>query len=90
MELVYNIVWFVKINGGITMFVGKWEKENKDFRKQEERETSYSVTFVDTEKIFQIQTYGPKGYEAGPKQVIQFDKKRAMQLIDILRKEYNL
>ena len=53
-------------------------------------ETSYSVSLVGDEKIFQIQTYGPRGYEAGAKQVIQFDKKRAVQLIDILRIEYNL
>lgn len=72
------------------MFVEKWEKENRNFRKQDVRETSYSVTEIYGEKLFQIQTYGSEGSTAGAKQTIQFDKKRASELIDILRTEFNL
>ena len=37
------------------MFVDKWEKENRNFRKQDVRETTYSSTVVGGEKLFQIQ-----------------------------------
>lgn len=43
------------------MFVDKWEKENRNFRKQDVRETTYSSTVVGGEKLFQIQTYGAEG-----------------------------
>lgn len=37
------------------MFVDKWEKENRNLRKQDVRETTYSSTVVGGEKLFQIQ-----------------------------------
>lgn len=76
--------------GGDIMFVNKWEKENRNFRKQDVRETSYSTTVVGSEKLFQIQTYGTGGRNGGAKQTVQFDKQRAVELIDILKKEFNL
>ena len=72
------------------MFVDKWEKENRNFRKQDVRETTYSSTVVGGEKLFQIQTYGAEGSMGSAKQTIQFDKQRALELIDILKKEFNL
>jgi len=62
------------------MFVDKWDKEERNFRKQDVRETTYSTTIIDNEKLFQIQTYGSKGSTASAKQTIQFDKKRAEEL----------
>ena len=68
------------------MFVDKWEKENRNFRKQDVRETTYSSTVVGGEKLFQIQTYGAEGSTGSAKQTIQFDKQRALELIEILKK----
>lgn len=72
------------------MLVNKWEREDRNFRKQEVRETTYSSTVIDGDKLFQIQTYGAAGSTGGAKQTIQFDKQRAIELIDILKKEFNL
>ena len=72
------------------MFVDKWEYENRNFRKQDIRETTYSSTVVDGEKLFQIQTYGAEGSTGSAKQTIQFDKQRAQKLIDILKREFNI
>ena len=72
------------------MFVEIWEKENRNFRKQDVRETSYSTTEIYGEKLFQIQTYGAEGSTASAKQTIQFDKKRAAELIEILKDEFDL
>lgn len=72
------------------MFVNRWEKETRYFRKQDNRKTTYSSTVVDGEKLFQIQTYGAEGSTGGAKQTIQFDKQRAVELIDILKQEFNL
>lgn len=71
------------------MFVNKWDREEKNFRKQDARETSYSAAVVDGEKLFQIQTYGAAGSSGTAKQVIQFDKQRAVELIAILKREFN-
>lgn len=70
------------------MFVNEWKLENQNFRKQEVRETTYSVTIVGNEKLFQIQTYGTEGSTAGAKQTIQFDKQRAVEFIEILKREF--
>ena len=72
------------------MFVNKWEKEVRNFRKQEVRETTYSTTIIAGEKLFQIQTYGSEGSSSSAKQTIQFDKERAKELVHILSKEFNL
>lgn len=70
------------------MFVQKWKKETHDFKRQEIRETTYSVAQIGNEKLFQIQTYGAQGVSAGPKQIIQFDKERAIELVKILLNEF--
>lgn len=72
------------------MFVKDWKYEARNFRKQEIRETTFSTMIIGDEKIFQIQTYGPKGSDCGAKQTIQFDKDRAVQLVDILRREFGI
>jgi len=72
------------------MFVNRWEKETRNFRHQEIRETTYSTTIVGDEKLFQIQTYSAEGRSAGAKQIIQFDKQRASELIAILKQEFGL
>lgn len=69
------------------MFVDKWGKEVRNFRKQNGRETTYSVTVTGGEKLFQIQTYGLNGTV---KQIIQFDKQRAAELVGILEQEFGL
>lgn len=51
---------------------------------------TYSSTVVGGEKLFQIQTYGAEGSTGSAKQTIQFDKQRTLELIDILKKEFNL
>lgn len=78
------------MNGGRKMFVNEWKPENRNFRKQEVRETTYSITMVGNEKLFQIQTYGAEGSTASAKQTIQFDKERAAELVDILKREFCL
>lgn len=70
------------------MFVQEWKKETHDFKRQETRETTYSVATIGNEKLIQIQTYGAQGASAGAKQIIQFDKERAMELVKILLNEF--
>ena len=70
------------------MFVQEWKKEAHEFKRQEIRETTYSVAQIGDEKLFQIQTYGAQGSSAGAKQIIQFDKERAMELVKILMNEF--
>lgn len=72
------------------MFVNEWKPESRNFRKQEVRETTYSVTIVGNEKLFQIQTYGTEGSTASAKQTIQFDRERAVELVEILKREFGL
>lgn len=72
------------------MFVEKWEKENRNFRRQDIRKTTYSTTIIGNEKLFQIQTYGAEGSTASAKQTIQFDRHRAAELVAILNQEFNL
>ena len=69
------------------MFVDKWGKEVRNFRKQNGRETTYSVTVTGGEKLFQIQTYVLDGTV---KQIIQCDKQRAAELVGILEQEFGL
>ena len=70
------------------MFVEEWKKISHEIRKQEVREASYSVATVENEKLFQIQTYGPNGVQAGAKQIIQFNKQQALELVKILINEF--
>lgn len=71
------------------MFVESWEHENVSaFRIQDARETTWSSDFIDGQTYFTIRTYGPNGGSA--KQIVQFDRKRAQELIAILQKVFNL
>ncbi len=54
------------------MIVKKWEREQKDIRRQEIRQTTYSTGIIDGKKLFQIQTYGGTGSTGSAKQIIQF------------------
>ena len=74
------------------MRVIKWEKENRSFRKQSAADTTYSSAVIGGERIFQIQTYGSPTRKAKGEvsQVMQFDKDRAVELIEILKKEFFL
>ncbi len=72
------------------MIVKKWEREQKDIRRQEIRQTTYSTGIINGKKLFQIQTYGGTGSTGSAKQIIQFDKDRAIELIHILSSEFGL
>ena len=74
------------------MRVTKWEHENRTIRKQGAADTTYSSAIVDGERIFQIQTYGSptRKVKGEVSQVMQFDKARAVELIEILKKEFLL
>ena len=51
---------------------------------------SYFSLIIDGKRIFQIQTYGGAGSTSSAKQIIQFDKDRAIELIRILSSEFGL
>lgn len=74
------------------MLVEKWEKENKKINKQNPGETTYSVDWLNGEKMFQIQSYGSSTRQIKGKvsQVLQFNKQQAIELIEILKKEFLL
>lgn len=78
--------------GLVTMLVLKWEKEQRNFRRQNPAETTYSVDTYNGEKLFQIQTYGsPARQEKGKaSQILQFNKQQAIELIEILKNEFTL
>ena len=69
------------------MRVKEWVKEDRDFSRQDYRETSYSVGELGGERMFQIQTRSAKGAVT---QTIQFDRTRAQELAEILKKEFDL
>lgn len=72
------------------MFVQKWEHVTRNFKKQDVRLTTYSTTMIGEEKLFQIQTYAADGHSSGAKQTIQFDRQRAIELMEILKREFSL
>ena len=74
------------------MRVMKWEKENRALRKQDAAETTYSTAVIDGERIFQIQTFGSpdRKVKGVASQTMQFDRQRAIELIDILKQEFFL
>ncbi|MBR0283508.1 MAG: hypothetical protein IJQ81_18260 [Oscillibacter sp.] len=72
------------------MYVEKWDKESRNFRKQFPSETTYSTNVVNGELLFQIQTYAASQQTGGAKQTIQFNKQGAIDLIEILKREFNL
>lgn len=75
-----------------TMRVMKWEKENRLLRRQDTAETTYSTAVIDGECIFQIQTFGPSSrkIKGVASQTMQFDRQRAIELIEILKQEFSL
>ncbi|MHB8131959.1 MAG: hypothetical protein ACYDEX_23595 [Mobilitalea sp.] len=68
------------------------ESEQKEFRIQEEVKATYSVNIINSEKFFQIDTYGKSTRVNNnvPSQVIQINKKTAIQLISILKEEFSI
>ncbi|GEM_PF-6798362 len=70
------------------MRVESWEHENVAFRPQDVRETTWSVDHMGGETYFTIRTYGPNGGSA--KQIVQFDRERAIELVKILKREFSL
>lgn len=70
------------------MRVVEWEKGDVAFKLQDVRETMWTVDDCGGERFFTIRTYGPNGGSA--KQIIQFDRKRAGELVDILTREFGL
>ena len=74
------------------MRVMKWEKENRLLRRQDAAETTYSTAVIDGERIFQIQTFGSSNrkIKGVASQTMQFDRQRAIELIEILKQEFSL
>lgn len=68
-------------------FIEKIEKEEKNFRKQEPAETTYSTGIIEGQKIFQLNMYGTKHRQDAGKasQVIQLDQESAKCLIQLLQ-----
>ncbi len=69
------------------MRIREWKKEDRRITAQVYKDSTYSVSDVGGERMFQIQTRTPGGSVC---QVIQFDRDRAAELIDILKKEFEL
>ena len=74
------------------MLIDKLPKENRNFRKQASGEATYSTAVLGGEKIFQIQTYGSsdRQMKGVVSQTIQFGRDQAIELIQILKKEFAL
>lgn len=74
------------------MLVLKWEKEQRNFNKQNPGETTFSTGMFNGEKIFQIQTYGSSTRQLKGKvsQTLQFNKQQAIELIEILKIEFGI
>ena len=72
------------------MEISRIEKNRNSVHTDVER--TYSVFVNAGKKFFQIDTYGTdqRQVKNQPSQKIQFDKDFAVQLIDILKKEFNL
>ena len=62
--------------------------EKATYSVHEVVDATYSTFMKNGEKYFQIETYGKKGLRAN--QYIQLDKKNAIELIELLKKEFNL
>ena len=67
--------------------MAKREKERNSV--QEKVDTTYSTFIQDGRKYFQIDTYTHGGRESAS-QYIQLDKDNAIQLIELLKKEFDL
>lgn len=68
------------------------EKENKNFKKQEPVETTYSARIIDGEILFQLNMYGSVNRQDTGKvsQVIQLNKASATELIRLLNATFLL
>ena len=68
-------------------FIEKIEKEEKNFRKQEIAETTYTTGIINGQKIFQLNMYGSNHRQDIGKasQVIQLDRNSAEQLVELLK-----
>lgn len=74
------------------MLITKWEKEDRQFRKQNAGKTTYSVTDLDGDRYFQIQSYGTATRKTPgmASQTLQFNREQAVELIKILVEEFEL
>jgi len=72
--------------------VKKWVKETRNFHLQGPAETTYSTNIIGNKKLFQITTYGSesRAKKGDASQLIQFDKDKAIELIEILKSEFNI
>lgn len=68
------------------------EPEQKNFSLQEKTRATFSTNFLDGEKYFQINTYGSstRVNTKAPSQVIQINKKTAIELITLLKAVFNI
>lgn len=68
------------------------EEETRDIRKQDIVKATYCSSMIDNLKIIQINTYGKdtRVVYGSPSQIIQFDKKMAVRLINMLKKEFEI
>lgn len=73
-------------------FIKSIEKEDKNFRKQEAVETTYSTGLINGEKLFQLNMYGSINRQDTGKvsQVVQIDKNCAIELIRLLKTTFLL
>lgn len=66
------------------------EYENRNARPQDPALTTYSIAHVDGEARLQLQSYGRPGRASATSasQTMQFTKKSALQLMDIIRQTF--
>ena len=69
------------------MRIREWKKEDRRITDQVYKDSTYSVSDVGGVRLFQIQTRASSGAVC---QTMQFDRERAAELIDILKKEFEL
>jgi len=72
--------------------IQNFEYEERNIKDQEIVKTTYSLSSVNDERVFQINTYGrsTRIIEGNPSQIIQFNKTTAIELIKILKKEFKI
>lgn len=71
-------------------FVKKLDREERNIRKHEPAESTYSISIIDNEKYFQITTYGSetRKFKGDASQMIQFNRQSAEELFLLLKREY--
>ncbi len=74
------------------MLITKWEKEERNFRKQNAGKTTYSITNLNGDKYFQIQSYGTVTRKSSgtASQILQFNREQAVELVRILTEEFEI